>query len=424
MSEQGVEDGGGEAQSSATLKDLMRQRSYVFFWFTRFFGTTANQMLMVAIGWHMYDITNSAWDLGLVGLFQFVPALLFSLPAGHWVDRWHRGKIVACCFLLQVGVSLFLMEATAGNFADRNWMLAMSVVLGICRAFQMPAAQALAPSLVPSRLLPRAMALSGSGMQAAIIGGPALGGLIYVSGAVAVYASCAALFFLGCLLILNVKYAPKVKLQREPTTWRTVWAGMTFICSRRVLLGTISLDLFAVLLGGAVALLPIFAKDILHVGPFGLGVLRSAPAVGALTISVILARWPIERWPGRKMLWAVGIFGVSMVVFGFSRWAALSMVALVVSGAADMVNVVVRQSMLQLETPDEMRGRVSSVNSVFIGASNELGEFESGSAAALLGPVWATVLGGVGTVVVVLWWIRLFPELWRQEEFFIHEKNR
>ena len=286
----------------------------------------------------------------------------------------------------------------------------MSLVLGSVRAFQMPAQQALTPLLVPPDLLPRAMAFSSAGMQGAIIGGPALGGILFAIGAGVVYGACAALSFVGCALVMRLRYV-HTPAPREPVTLRSVLAGVEFIWKRKTVLGAVSLDLFAVLLGGAVALLPIYAKDILHTGAWGLGLLRGAPAVGALVMSIWLTRHPIERRVGRALLWAVALFGVCMVVFGISRSFIVSLVALAISGAADMVNVVIRQTLVQLETPDEMRGRVSAVNSIFIGASNQLGEFESGATAALLGPVGSVVAGGVGTVLVALTWFRLFPSL-------------
>jgi len=392
------------------FKDLLQQRDFMRFWGTRLFGTAGQQMLMVAIGWQMYDLTGSAWDLGLVGLYQFAPALMLALAAGHVADRFHRGHIVAACLAVQGVVALLLVWATEGHWAGRGLLLGLSVVLGMVRAFQMPAQQALVPMLVPPLMLPRAMAFATGGMQTAIIGGPALGGVIFVAGASAVYAVSTALFVIGCVLVARLQYA-RVAAPREPVSMKTLLAGVGFIWNRKPVLGAVSLDLFAVLLGGAVALLPIFAKDILHTGPWGLGVLRSAPAVGALVMSVVLTRWPLDRGVGKKLLLAVGIFGLATLVFGLSHSLWLSVAALAVTGGADMVSVVVRQSLVQLETPDDMRGRVSAVNSVFIGASNQLGEFESGATAALLGPVGAVVLGGVGTMLVAVMWVRLFPGL-------------
>lgn len=384
------------------------------FWCTRLAATTGNQMLMVAVGWQMYDLTGSAWDLGLVGLYQFLPALLLSLVAGHVADRVHRARIVAACVLAQAVVALTLVVTTHGGWVSREWLLGLSIVLGAARAFQMPAQQALTPILVPAVMLPRAMAFSSGGMQAAIIGGPALGGLIFVAGATAVYATCTLLFAIGMALILRVHYDHEPS-PHEPVSLSSLMAGVRFIWQRKVVLGAVSLDLFAVLLGGAVALLPIYAKDVLHVGPWGLGLLRGAPAAGALLMSVLLTRWPLERQVGPKLLVAVGVFGVATLVFGVSRSLSVSLLALAVSGAADMISVVVRQTLVQLETPDAMRGRVSAVNSVFIGASNQLGEFESGATAALLGPVGSVVFGGVGTVLVAALWWRWFPQLARRD---------
>lgn len=398
-----------------SFTELTRQRAFMRMWLARLFGTTGNQMLMVAVGWQMYELTGSAWDLGLVGLYQFVPALLLTLAAGHVADRLHRGRIVAACFVAQASVALILVTSTQGwgaasGWASRELLLGASVMLGVARAFQMPAQQALTPMLVPPLMLPRAMAFSSAGMQAAVISGPALGGVIFVAGATAVYATCAFLFAIGCGLIAVLRY-DHVPPPREPVSLRTLLAGAEFVWRRKALLGAVSLDLFAVLLGGATALLPMFAKDILQVGPWGLGLLRAAPAAGALLMSVALTRRPLDRRVGRIMLMAVGVYGVCMLVFGLSTSFVLSLLALAVSGSADMVSVVVRQTLMQIETPNDMRGRVSAVNSVFIGASNQLGEFESGATAALLGPVGSVVAGGLGTLLVAVLWLKGFPEL-------------
>ena len=384
--------------------------AYIKLWFARLFGVSASQMLMVAIAWQMYDLTNSAWDLGLVGLLQFAPSLLLTLPAGHLIDRHHRGRILAACMAVQVLCALLLAWGSAGGAATRDWLLAVSVVLGAVRAFQMPTQQALTPLLVPREMLARALAFSSVGLQGAIVGAPALGGLLYALGAGVTYAVCAGLFALACVLCLLLRYV-HTPPAAEVATLKTLLAGVHHVWHHKVVLGAISLDLFAVLFGGATALLPIFAKDILHVGPWGLGLLRSAPAVGALCMSVAMTRWPVRRRTGHTLLAAVAVFGVSMLVFGLSTSFALSMGALAVSGAADMVSVVIRQTLVQLETPDAMRGRVSAVNSVFIGASNQLGEFESGATAALMGPVASVVMGGVATLVVAGLWLRLFPAL-------------
>lgn len=392
------------------LSELFAQRQFVRFWLARLAGTTASQMLMVAVAWQMYDITSSAWDLGLVGLFQFVPALLMALPAGHLVDRHHRGRIFAACMATQAAIALLLVTASQGGLATRGLILLVSVVLGVARAFQMPAQQALTPQLVPQLLLPRAIALSSSGVQAAIICGPALGGVLYTAGATTVYACCGLLSLLSCALTLTVRYR-QLPSSASATSWHAVFAGVAYVWRRQVLLGAMSLDLFAVLLGGATALLPIYARDILHSGPVGLGLLRSAPAFGALAMSLALTRWPLQRHVGHRLLAAVALFGAATLVFGVSTNFGLSLAALAVTGAADMISVVTRQTLTQLETPDAMRGRVASVNTIFIGASNQLGEFESGATAALLGPQGSVILGGIGTVLVALSWLRLFPAL-------------
>ncbi len=395
-------------------ESLLRHRAFMRFWFARLAGTAANQMLMVAIGWQMYDLTASAWDLGLVGLMQFMPSLLLVLLAGHVLDRYHRARILAACMALQATVAAALALAAWQGWASRELLLALSVLIGTAKAFQLPAQQSITPLLVPVEVLPRALAFSSAGMQGAIIAGPAIGGFVYVAGAPAVYASCTALFLLSCAMVLGVRYAHVARIAGAATL-DTLLAGVRFVRQREVVLGAISLDLFAVLLGGASALLPMFAKDVLHVGPWGLGLLRAAPAVGALATALLLSRWPIRQRAGFVLLSSVGVYGAATLGFALSTQLLLSMLMLAIAGAADMVSVVIRQSLVQLETPDEMRGRVSAVNSVFIGASNQLGEFESGVTAALLGPVGSVVLGGVGSMAIAALWVRWFPALARRD---------
>ncbi|MFM7802151.1 MAG: MFS transporter [Limnohabitans sp.] len=398
---------------TSSLSDLLAQRQFMRFWLARICGITAHQMLMLAISWHMYELTNSAWDLGLVGLFQFIPALLMALPAGHVIDRLHRGRIFATCMAVMAVVAVVLGIATLQDQVSRTLIFGVAFVLGLTRAFQMPAQQAITPLLVPKPLFQRAIALSSTGVEVAVICGPALGGFLYLGGALTVYRVCAVLFTLSMLLTLWVRYEHVAR--HHSISWQSLFAGVAFVWQRKVLLGAISLDLFAVLLGGATALLPIFARDILHVGPDGLGLLRAAPAAGALCMSVVITRWPIQRNVGYKLLGAVAVFGLALMVFGMSDHFMLSMVALAVSGAADNISVVTRLTLMQMETPDEMRGRVAAVNGVFIGASNELGEFESGLTAALWGPVASVVTGGLATMAIALGWLKLFPDLARRD---------
>jgi MFS family permease len=392
-----------------SLKHLLAHRNFVRFMGARFLAVCASQMLMVAVAWHMYDLTGSAWDLGLVGLFQFVPALLLTLPAGHVADRVHRGRLFATCVAVQATVAALLMWATWHVFASRELILCISVVLGCTRAFQMPAQQALTPMLVPKDLLQRGVALSSSALQAATIGGPALGGLLYAQGPLAVYGVCVVVMLVSSALTLSVRYVHHIT--HEAVSWGSAMAGVVFVWQNKILLGATSLDLFAVLLGGATALLPMYARDILHTGPEGLGLLRAAPASGALLMSFVMLRWPLRRHVGYSLLGAVAVFGLATVVFGVSNHFGLSLLALAVTGAADNVSVVTRLTLMQLQTPDDIRGRVAAVNSIFIGASNQLGEFESGSVAALWGPVVSVVSGGVGTMLIAVTWLKLFPTL-------------
>lgn len=402
------------SSSSAASTSLFRYKPFLRMWCSRLASTSGNQMLMVAIGWQMYELTGSAWDLGLVGLMQFLPALLLVLIAGHVVDRFDRARIVLICMVAQTAFALVLAVAAHGHVANRGLLFATSVLLGTVKAFQMPAQQALTPALVPMEMLPRALAFSSMGSQAAIVAGPALGGFIYVAGAQVVYLGCALLFASAGAWVAGLRY-PRLAAMARHLSVETLLAGVRFVRSRPVVMGAISLDLFAVLLGGATALLPIFARDILHTGPWGLGLLRASPAAGAFTVSVLLTRFPVSRRAGRMLLGAVALFGLATLVFGLSRSFVLSLLALALSGAGDMISVVIRQSLVQLDTPDEMRGRVSAVNSVFIGASNQLGEFESGATAAWLGPVGSVLLGGAGTLLVAALWVRLFPELARRD---------
>ncbi len=388
--------------------------------FTRFLtaraaATLAYQMAGVAIGWQMYDLTHSPFALGLVGLVQFIPSLLLALYVGHAADRHDRRSIVAIAQALEALALLSLAVFSMMHLIDRNTILLIVFLLGVARAFEFTTFQTLLPALVPQEALPSAIATNASVRQAAVIVGPVLGGFLYIAGPGVVYVTAGGLFFLAAAIIARLRMQRRVMTAREPATLTSLFAGIAYIRSRPVLLGAISLDLFAVLLGGATALLPIFARDILAVGPWGLGILRAAPAVGAFTASLYLARKPLQRRVGKIMFAAVAGFGLATAVFALSTSIVLSCLALVVLGWTDMISVVIRASLVQLETPDEMRGRVSAVNAVFIGTSNEFGEFESGLTAAWFGVVPAALLGGVGTLVVVGIWIYLFPQLLQRE---------
>ncbi len=372
------------------------------------------QMLSVAVGWQVYSLTGEVFDLGLVGLAQFLPMFLLTLLVGQVADWYDRRVIVALAQALQAMGVLLLAWGSLGGWLDLCHILGILLLLSSVRAFEGPSIQALLPNLVSKEFFPKAVAWMASCTQSAVIIGPALGGVLYVWGAQSVYGTVSALMVVASLLVVGVRRTHGIA-SRQKMSKESLLAGIAFIRSRPAMMGAISLDLFAVLLGGATAMLPVYAKDILETDTVGLGLLRAAPAIGALLVSLYLARFPLQGGVGRKMFRAVMIFGLATIGFALSTHFWLSMGMLVVLGGSDVVSVVIRSSLVQLSTPDEMRGRVSAVNSMFIGASNQLGEFESGMAAALLGVVPSVVLGGVGTILVALWWMRLFPELSRIE---------
>jgi MFS family permease len=376
----------------------------------RGFSSFAYQISAVAIGWQVYALTHSAFDLGLIGLMQFLPVAGLTFFAGHAADRYERRRVVQICQALEAGVSVFFACGTFMHWLTVPEIFAAVTVMGASRAFESPAVSALLPATVPAGELQKATSISSSVFQAATVIGPALGGLVYVIAPGAPYVVMALGWGLSCLLAGLIQVERPVT-PKEPPNFKDLFAGVGFVRRNPDIFGAISLDLFAVLLGGATALLPIYARDILHTGPWGLGILRAAPAIGALVTAGIIARFPLNRRTGRFMFEAVILFGVATIVFGLSRSFTLSMIALVVMGAADMVSVVIRLSLVQLRTPDEMRGRVGAVNFLFINASNQLGEFESGFTAALFGAMPAVILGGIGTVAVALAWMMLFPSL-------------
>ena len=400
------------SSSSGPQLSILRHKPFAFFWFARGFTSIAFQIQGVAVGWQIYALTGSPFYLGLVGLAQFLPMFLLTLAVGHVADRYDRRMVVRLCQIVEGLAAAALALGSFSGWQSKESILAVVFVAGAARAFEAPTIHALVPGLVPALLIPRAVAWSASAHQTATILGPALGGLLYTAGPTVAYATASILFLTASSLIALIRIE-RTPPNREPVSLQSLFAGVVFIRNKPVILGAISLDLFAVLLGGATALLPVYARDILVAGPWGLGLLRSAPAVGALAMSIFLARHMIEHRIGRIMFGAVVIFGVATIVFALSTSFALSIGALVVLGAADVISVVIRSSLVQIKTPDEMRGRVSAVNSMFIGTSNQLGEFESGLTAALFGVVPAVLIGGVGTIVVVILWVRLFPKLLR-----------
>jgi MFS family permease len=398
------------SESSGTAGNLFRHPPFLFFFTARGFSKFCYQIGAVAVGWQVYELTDSALDLGLVGLAQFIPMAMLVFAAGHAADRFDRRRVVQIAQLIAAAVASFLAWGSFAGWLNATEIFAAVAVLGGATAFESPASAAMVPLVTPDGLLQKGTALSSATFQIATIAGPALGGLLYAAAPGAPYAIMAAFWLLAAILngAITLKRVASVA---EPPTLAAVFAGVGFVRRNPSILGTISLDLFAVLLGGVTALLPIYARDILHTGPWGLGVLRGAPAVGALLMAAALARYSLKRRVGLRMFQAVIVFGVATVIFALSHWLWLSMLALVVLGAADMVSVVIRLSLVQLGTPNEMRGRVGAVNYLFINASSQLGEFESGVAAALLGAVPAAALGGIGTIAVALLWMKLFPTL-------------
>lgn len=406
--------GSTPAPTSAAVRfgSAFRHPSFRFFWGARICAWLAMQMQVVAVGWQVYAITGDALYLGLVGLFQFLPTLALALVAGQVVDMVDRRRILAVVVALETTAIGALCLMTVTGHISPPLIFAVVAVIGTAKSFEGPAMQAILSALVPPGDLPNAIAWNSSAMQTAMVAGPAVGGVLYIAGPAVVYGVSTVL--LSCAVVFVLLLRPrKVDLAPRAVSLTSMLAGITFIRSRKAILGAISLDMMAVLLGGATALLPVFARDVLLVGPWGLGLLRAAPAVGALTMALILARTGVERNAGGWMLGAVAGFGVATVVFGLSTSPVVSFVALIALGAFDQVSVLVRQTLIQLSTPDDMRGRVGAVSSLFIGASNQLGEFESGVAAAVLGAAPAVVVGGVGAVALAGVWAWRFPDLRR-----------
>ena len=400
------------------LPEPLKISAFRYFWVARLSATVAQMAMVIVIGWQVYDIARhtmglkeAALRLGIIGLIQFVPLFLLTLVTGWTADRVDRRWIARASVALELGCAVALAWFAWQHRTTLEILYIVAALLGVARAFAGPALGALAPNLVPRDVLPRAIALSSIAWQSGAILGPALGGYLYAWAPFAPYAASSILFAISFVGLLAIPPMPRSELTHGSNPWAQMIEGLRYVRHNRLVLGAISLDLFAVLLGGATAMLPVFARDVLHAGPEGLGHLRAAPALGATLTAAFFSVRPLKRNVGVKMLVAVGVFGAATIVFGFSRWMPLSLLCLALLGSADMFSVYVRQSLIQLYTPDEMRGRVGAVSSLFISASNELGEAESGFLGALIGPVPAVIAGGIGAIGVVLLWSWWFPEL-------------
>lgn len=409
--------------ASPTGTPFFINRDFALYWSVRLASMMAFQMLAVAVGWQVYDLTDSVLALGYVGLVGFLPAVLLVLLIGHVADCFDRRRVVQAGHILEAVVALFLALGSWQGWLTVTHIFVGVFLLGVGKSFSAPTLAALLPSLVKPAELQRAVSAGSAAMQAAIILGPALGGFLYVAGADAVYAAGTVLFAASVLMLGLISARPAAPEKSSNSEDNSVFAGIRFIRGKPVVFGAISLDLFAVLLGGATAMLPVIAKDLLQAGPEALGLLRSAPAVGALLVSFWLARFPIERRVGHVMFGGVAVFGLATIVLGLSTSFWLSLASLLVLGGADMLSVVIRSSLVQLETPDAMRGRVNAVNFLFIGASNQLGEFRSGISAAFMGLVPSIVAGGVGALVVVGLWMLWFPQLAQRDRLVEGEEK-
>ena len=401
--------------------------NFVSYTLARFLIVVSLEMQSVAVGWQVYEITKRPIDLGYVGLAQFAPGIVLFLFAGHAADIFDRRKLLIWCYVGFALCSSLLLAISWHAPNSVHSIYVVLVLLGVFRSFNFPVSRAILPHLVPEEHFPNAVAWNASAFQIATIAGPAIGGIAYAlfRGPDAVYVLAVAVSILSTILTLRIHPLPisreKELTEREPKSLRTVLAGFRFIWEKKLIFGSISLDMFAVLLGGAVALLPVYARTILHTGPWGLGLLRSAPGVGAALMAIVVAHYPIRRRAGLTMLLCVAAFGVFTIAFGVSTSLILSLVALFLIGASDMVSVIIRATLVQVATPDEMRGRVNAVDFLFIGVSNELGEFESGLTAQWFGTVPAVVLGGIGTLLVIATWAWLFPELRKADQLTVTE---
>jgi len=403
-------------QRFSPATSLLRHPAYVRFLYVRVAASIAQQVQVVAVGWQMYELTNSPFHLGLIGLVQFIPAVGLFVFTGHVADHYDRRWATFVAQLIEALAVAALAFANATDRLTAGLLLAMAFVVGTGRAFEQPSLQSVLPNIVPSDLLPRAIAGSSSASQTAVIAGPALGGILIEISPTLVFAVCAALWLSTGLVMLSIAMEAKLP-ERAPLDLKSMFSGLTFMMGQKVVLGAVLLDLFAVVLGNPTAVLPIFARDIYLSGPLGFGILRAAPAAGAIVTALVLARWPISDRVGRIMFATVTIYGVATILFALTPNFGLALAALAVVGAADTISVVIRQTMVQLRTPDQMRGRVYAVNSMVTNTSNQLGIFRAGTAAAVFGTVPSVLLGGLSTIVVVLISTKIFRELYDAERY-------
>ncbi|WP_338452945.1 MFS transporter [Niallia oryzisoli] len=395
--------------------NILKQPFFAKFWVSRILSSTSFQMLSVAIGWQMYELTNDAFSLGMVGLAQFIPMVLLTLVVGQIADRYDRRRIVYLSLVIEALTAGFLLLGSISGWLGRDLILLSAALIGACRAFEGPTANALLPQIVSKNSLPRAVSMSTTAIQTALILGPTVGGLLLAFGASAVYLLAAAALMISAIFTYSIKVEPIKDRKLAKISLQSFFLGLEYIKRKPIILGAISLDLFVVLLGGATALMPIFAQDILQTGPWGLGLLRAAPAVGAIIVSAVMAYFPLQKSVGITLFGAIAVYGLATMLFAISTNLVLSLFALMVIGGSDVISMVIRSSLVQLQTPDELRGRVNAVNSLFTGTSFQLGEFESGMLASFIGAVPAVFIGGIGSILVAGLWMYLFPSIRKLE---------
>jgi MFS family permease len=399
-------------ESATAQIKLLRHKQFALYWWTRVLSTAGYQVIQVAIQWEIYQLTDSALHLGIIGLIMFVPVIAGTFIIGHVADHYDRRVVIFICHIGKALGAVILLAASYTGYLSVGLIYCVVFIVGTGRAFEGPTLHTIVPSIMPQEVLSRAIAAGATAHQVAVIGGPALGGFLLAAGTNAVYYVCFAMFVVAAILVMLIRIERPTKVKKA-VTLESVISGFTYIKNRPVIFGAITLDLGAVLIGGVTALLPIFARDILDAGPSGLGLLRASPAAGALLMSFFLSNVQIDKHAGRIMIGAVVVYGLATAVFGFSTSLWLSMLMLAITGAADSVSVVVRHSLVQTRTPNEMLGRVMAVNSTFTGTTSNLGQFEAGLVAALIGAGPAAVVGGLGAAVIAALWIKLFPDFWR-----------